>query len=33
MDALTRRLPEAATDDGVRVRRGGEKYHVEVIRP
>ncbi|PAU85504.1 hypothetical protein CK500_02205 [Halorubrum salipaludis] len=33
VDALTRQVPEAATDDGVRVRRDGRVYHVEVVRP
>ena len=33
MEALTRRLPEAATDEGVRVRYEGTVYRVEVIRP
>ncbi|WP_050033470.1 hypothetical protein [Halorubrum halophilum] len=33
VDALTRQVPEAATDDGVRVRRDGRVYHVEVIQP
>jgi len=33
VDALTRQVPEAATDDGVRIRRDGRTYYVEVIRP
>jgi hypothetical protein len=33
VDALTRQVPEAATDEGVRVRRDGQVYYVEVIRP
>ncbi|KDS90603.1 hypothetical protein FK85_12320 [Halorubrum saccharovorum] len=33
VDALTRQVPEAATDDGVRVRRDGQVYYVEVIQP
>ena len=32
VDALTRQVPAAATDDGVRVRRGGQVYYVEVVR-
>ncbi|EMA63579.1 hypothetical protein [Halorubrum kocurii] len=33
VDALTQQVPEAATEDGVRVRRDGRIYHVEVVRP
>ncbi|WP_144927159.1 hypothetical protein [Halorubrum salsamenti] len=33
VDALTQQVPEAATDDGVRVRRDGRVYHVEVVQP
>jgi hypothetical protein len=33
VDALTRQLPEAAADGGVRVRYEGAVYHVEVVRP
>ncbi|WP_128906539.1 hypothetical protein [Halorubrum amylolyticum] len=33
VDALTQQVPEAAADDGVRVRRDGRVYHVEVVRP
>jgi hypothetical protein len=33
LDALRRQMPEAATDDGVRVRHGGTVYRVEVVRP
>jgi hypothetical protein len=33
VDALRRQLPEAATDDGVRVRYEGTVYRVEVVRP
>lgn len=33
VDSLARQMPEAATDDGVRVRRGGTVYRVEVVRP
>ncbi|WP_435075091.1 hypothetical protein [Halorubrum sp. HHNYT27] len=33
VDALTRRLPEAATDSGVRVQYEGTVYRVEVMRP
>ncbi|MDZ5812944.1 hypothetical protein U4E84_16510 [Halorubrum sp. AD140] len=32
VDALAQRVPEAATDDGVRVRYEGRTYHVEVVR-
>ena len=33
VDALARQTPEAATDDGVRVRYEGTVYRVEVVRP
>ena len=33
VDAITQQSPAAATETGVRVRRGGETYHVEVVRP
>ncbi|WP_280586086.1 hypothetical protein [Halorubrum sp. Boch-26] len=33
VDALTRQTPEAATDDGVRVRYDGAVYRVEVVQP
>jgi len=33
VDALIQQVPEAATDDGVRVRRDGQVYDVEVRRP
>ena len=32
VDALARQTPEAATDDGVRVRYEGTVYRVEVVR-
>ncbi|ELZ41595.1 hypothetical protein C463_12977 [Halorubrum californiense DSM 19288] len=33
VDALTRQVPNASTETGVRVRRDGEVYHAEVVRP
>ncbi|MGQ3328674.1 hypothetical protein [Halorubrum sp. FL23] len=33
VDALTQQVPEAAVDDGVRVRRDGQAYYVEVGQP
>ena len=30
--ALTKQVPGAATETGVRVRRNGQKYHAEVIQ-
>jgi hypothetical protein len=33
VDALTQQMPEAATDDRVRVRRDGRVYDVEVVQP
>jgi hypothetical protein len=33
VDALTQQVPEAAAGDGVRVRRDGQAYYVEVVRP
>jgi len=33
VDALTQQVPNASTETGVRVRRGGEVYHAEVVRP
>jgi hypothetical protein len=33
VDALTRQVPGAATGDGVRVRRDGRVYYVEVVQP
>ncbi|OTF10278.1 hypothetical protein [Halorubrum sp. SD612] len=33
VDALTQQVPNASTETGVRVRRGGEMYHAEVVRP
>ncbi|MEZ3163426.1 hypothetical protein ABNG03_06515 [Halorubrum sp. RMP-47] len=33
VDAITQQSPAAATETGVRVRRSGETYHVEVVRP
>ena len=33
VDALTQQVPNASTETGVRVRRDGEVYHAEVIRP
>lgn len=33
VDALTQRVPEAATDDGVRVEFEGQTYYVEVTQP
>ena len=33
VDAIARQSPEAAMETGVRVRRDGETYHAEVIRP
>lgn len=33
MEALARRLPEAATDEGVRVRYEGSIYRVAVVQP
>jgi len=33
VDALTQQVPEAATDDGVRVRRDGQAYYVAVVQP
>ncbi len=32
VDALTQRVPEAATGDGVRVERDGQTYYVEVTQ-
>ncbi|QAU13366.1 hypothetical protein EKH57_11930 [Halorubrum sp. BOL3-1] len=33
VDALTQQVPDAATESGVRVRRDGQVYRAEVIRP
>ena len=33
IDALTQQVPEAASGEGVRVRRDGQAYYVEVIQP
>ena len=33
VDALTQQVPNASTETGVRVRRDGEVYHAEVVRP
>lgn len=33
VDALTQRVPDAATDTGVRVEFEGQTYHVEVRQP
>ncbi|ELZ38371.1 hypothetical protein C471_10435 [Halorubrum saccharovorum DSM 1137] len=33
VDALTQQVPGAASGDGVRVRRGGQAYYVEVVQP
>ncbi|MFO8116533.1 MAG: hypothetical protein R6U01_14450 [Halorubrum sp.] len=33
VDALARQTPEAATDDGVRVRYEGTVYRAEVVQP
>jgi hypothetical protein len=33
VDALTQQVPGAATGEGVRVRRDGRAYYVEVVQP
>jgi hypothetical protein len=33
VDALTQQVPNASTEAGVRVRRDGQAYHAEVVRP